>query len=222
MYFPPGTEELCMKRLLLLTLLVSCSHLEQKLERPSWVSGVRFGEEASRVDGGKKVFYRRIGGSARLSREISCIQAQGFAEADLKKEHPYQDSIPFKTEVVFYDEEYRDCAVTISVDKKYLSEALSRRRDIASLEGLTEDDAVEILKARTAKAERFALTGLTRPEFEKFTEDKVVLLQGQDLCQRGLATQTFSIHGSMHVCWQGNHILGYCTLRDQQCWTKTP
>ena len=207
-----------MRNLALLLLCLACAHYEEKAEVPSWVSAIRSGEESLRVTQGSKIFFRRIAGGPAVTRQTSCELVVMKAQEDIKKEFPGQ-TVPHNVEILFYDTEHSDCAVTISVD--------TRKRDVASVpeksEGeFTEDDVASLLVERSETAIKFALTGLTVEEFEKFSKEKVVLNQGEGLCSTFFRTQQYSIHGLTHVCWNNNNISGYCTSRTSQCWVRTP
>ena len=139
------------------------------------------------------------------------------AQEDMKKEYP-GETIPHTVEVLFYDDFHKDCAVTLSVDHN--------KRDVASVpksaDEISEEDVSRILVERSETAIKFALTGLTLPEFEKFAKDKVVVNSGEGLCSTFFRTTRYSVHGLTHVCWTNNNIQGYCTSRTNQCWVRTP
>ncbi len=207
-----------MKKLLLLILCFACSHHEDMNSVPSWVSRVRSGEESLRVPHGSKIFYRRIAGGPSVSKQTSCELVVMKAQEDIRKEFPDQ-VIPHQVEVLFYDREHQDCAVTISVDTK--------KRDIASVpvktgNEISEDEVSRLLVERSETAIKFALTGLTVEEFEKYANEKVVVNSGESLCSSFFRTQQYSIHGLTHVCWTSNNVQGYCTTRTKQCWVRTP
>lgn len=221
-----------MKNLFVLLLLVSCAHqLPPKEVHPSWVTGIRSGEEALKVTQGSKVFYRRIAGSPQMARQASCDLAVMRVEDDIRKEYPLA-KVPFNVDVVYYDKEHADCAVTGSVDASFaarqaemrsqLASEEQRVRDLASQDQVTEDDAAQILIQRGEIASRFALTGLTKEDFEKFTKNRVSFVTGEGPCSRYLHSESFSIHGTTQVCWKNEHIAGYCTAKDGICWTKQP
>ncbi len=118
-------------------------------------------------------------------------------------------------EVLIFDEKFQDCAVTLSVDV--------RTREVASIPVVNvEDEVASLLVERSETAIKFALTGLTLEEFEKYARDKVVVNSGEGLCSAFFGTQQYSIHGLTHVCWTNNNIQGYCTSRTKQCWVRTP
>jgi hypothetical protein len=221
-----------MVKLFLLSLLASCALAPHSLDRPDWVTAIRNGDEALKVPHGSKVYYRRIAGSPQYSRQVSCELAVRKAEEDLKKEYPLQGQLPFTVEVIFYDPQFHDCAVTISVGQDLASkyaevkeqhqDYLRRRDQLNAQETVTAEEAAELLQLRSQSAMEFAITGLTREEFEKFAKDKVHLnLAGGD-CQRAFRAPAYSVHGTTQVCWQGEHVVGYCTGLDRQCWTRTP
>jgi hypothetical protein len=217
-----------MKSLILLAFLVSCSHEPLKITRPHWVEAVRSGEEAMKVNHGAKIFYRRIAGSPDLTKQTACNLVVMKAEEDLKKEYP-NTKIPYAVEVLFYDEEHKDCAVTISVARtvqvevaKSDIEIIGRKIALSEKDIVTEDEAGEIVKLRSEIAAKFALTGLTKEEFEKFAKDKVNLITEKNMCSGYFRTDSYSIHGLTHVCWKGDIVAGYCTQNDKQCWTRTP
>lgn len=207
-----------MRTLSLLLLTIACSHYEEKASAPSWVSAIRSGEEALRVTQGSKIYFRRIAGGPSVTRQTSCELVVMKAQEDMKKEFP-GDVVPHNVEVLFYDQEHQDCAVTLSVDP--------RRRDMASVEEkssdeITEEHVSKILVERSETAIKFALTGLTLEEFEKFSKEKVVINSGEGLCSSFFRTEQYSVHGLTHVCWTNNNIQGYCTSRTGQCWVRTP
>lgn len=208
-----------MKKLILLFLVFSCSHHEELSPVPSWVAAIRSGEETLRVPHASKIYYRRIAGGPNLSKETSCELVVMKAQEDIKKEFPDQ-VIPHQVEVLFYDREHHDCAVTISVD--------TRKRETASVpvktgNEISEDDVSRLLVERSETAIKFALTGLTLDEFEKYSREKVVVNEGESLCSAFFRTQQYSVHGLTHVCWtSSNNVQGYCTTRTKQCWVRTP
>lgn len=207
-----------MKRLALLFLCFSCSHHEPVSVAPSWVSSIRTGEGALRVSQGSKIFYRRIAGGPTVSKQTSCELVVMKAQEDMRKEFPRED-LPHNVEVLYYDLEHRDCAVTLSVDP--------RKRQIAgesekSTNEFSEDDVSRLLVERSETAIKFALTGLTLEEFQEFSKQKVVMNSGEGLCSAFFRTHSYSIHGLTHVCWTNNNIQGYCTSRTGQCWVRTP
>ncbi len=206
-----------MKRLLLLLVCVACSYHDEKSHAPSWVDAIRNGEETLKVASGSKTFYRRVAGGPSVSRQTSCELVVMKAQEDIKKEYP-GEIIPHSVEVLFYDNFHQDCAVTLSVDHK--------KRDVASVpksaNDISEDEVSQLLVERSETAIKFALTGLTLEEFEKFAKDKVVVNSGEGLCSTFFSTTQYSVHGLTHVCWTNNNIQGYCTSRTNQCWKRTP
>jgi hypothetical protein len=205
-----------MRYLFLFILSLSCSHKAQ-IERPHWVSAIRSGEEALKVSFGSKTFYRRIAGSSDVSKQTSCNLVIMKAEEDLRKEYPSGEKLPYAVEVLYYDPEYKDCAVTISTSRNPSIERLPSSEELSR-----EEEASDLVLKRSEAAARFALTGLTRLEFEKFTNEKVTLLNELNLCSNVFRTNVYSIHGTTHVCWKSDVVSGYCTLKDRQCWTRTP
>lgn len=197
-----------------LIFVAACSHPQLLKETPSWVQGLRSGEESLKVVYGSKHFYRRLAGSSSLSKDASCSQAVALAETDIKKEFPYADKIPYSLDALFYDETHKDCAVTVSV--------LSAQRNKIERVPASEDEATELVQKRTETAIRFALTGLTKAEFEKFSQENVKLISDAGICYKGFKTQTYSIHGLTQICWKEESILGYCSMKDSLCWKKTP
>jgi len=222
-----------MKLLLPLLFAVSCAHqVLEVIERPAWVEAVRSGEESLKVFHGDKVYYRRIAGSSELSKEKSCELAVIKAEEDIKKEYPLFPRIPFNVEVLVYDREHQDCAVTASIDSQlekqyetvkaqYLS-SVSRQDELREQEHVTEDEVTELLQLRAETATRYAQVGLTKDEFEKYTKDKVYLSEGDGECERVFRAPAYSNHGTTQVCWKGEHVVGYCTTTNNTCWKKTP
>lgn len=185
--------------------------------KPHWVDSIRSGEETLKVVHGSKTFYRRIAGSAAVSKQTSCNLVIMKAEEDLRKEFPNVPKIPYAVEVLFYDIDHQDCAVTISI-----SNNMPVAREVASEEVIAEDEASALVKSRSDLAMKFAMTGLTKPEFEKFAKDKVEIINEENLCSPYFKTNSYSIHGLTHVCWKGDIVAGYCTTKDKQCWIRTP
>lgn len=221
-----------MKTLFVLLFLVSCAHEPVKEVGPNWVSGIRTGEESLKVSQGTKTYYRRVAGNAEIPKQTSCELAVIKAEEDIKKEYPLLPKIPFSVEVLFYDEEYKDCAVTLSVNanlshqyaeiKKLHEDSLKYRQELLSKTNVTADEAAEILKIKSEMAIEYALTGLTKVDFEKYTHETVVVNEGTNLCSPVFMTDSYSIHGTTHICWVADTIKGYCTVKDKVCWNRTP
>ncbi len=233
MYAFPLSEKKPMRLLLLSFLLISCAHQAPPVvSAPAWVEAVRTGEGSLKSTHGPKVFYRRIAGDAQFTREVSCGLAVTKAEEDIKKEYPLFPRIPFTVEVMYYDPTLKDCAVTVSVlsdlGSRYgelqaqYRQAVQRRDELEAKEHVTEDEVTEMLQLRAETAQRYALVGLTREEFEKFAKEKVQVQEGEGQCQRFFRTPAYSVHGSTQICWKGEHVVGHCTAADGQCWTKTP
>jgi hypothetical protein len=202
---------------MLLLLSASCAQYPEII-RPAWVDSVRKGEETLKVTNGSKTYYRRIAGSPALTKQTSCNLVIMKAEEDLRKEYPLQAKIPYAVEVLYYDPEYRDCAVTISISPSTQTVV----REVASAELTKEDEASALILNRSELASKFALTGLTKSEFEQYANDKVNMLEEPNMCTGFFKTNTYSIHGTTHVCWKGEVVAGYCTSKDKQCWTRTP
>jgi hypothetical protein len=220
-----------MKYLLFLIFLASCSQTPT-VEAPAWVEAVRNGEETLKISHGQKTFYRRIAGTPELSKETSCNLAVTRVEETIKKDFPLVDRVPYSIEVLFYDNFHKDCAVTASVNSKFernvasldeiQKKAHQRRVELENKDTITEDEATEILQERALIASRFALTGMTKIDFEKFAKDKVSFNSDHALCSKYFSTGSFSVHGTTHVCWRGENVVGFCTMNDSRCWTKNP
>lgn len=219
-----------MKRLLLLSFLVACSHTEIRDPGPSWVHSIRSGEEQLKVQHGQKTFYRRVAGGPELSKQTSCELVIHKAEEDIRKEYPNLNHVSYTVEVLYYDDVKKDCAVTLSVDKQFEvkeqlvsdTSALDRLNQLKAKETASDLEVAEMLGLRSEVASKYALTGLTLDEFEKYTKEKVSLLQGEGLCSKTFRSPIFSIHGTVEICWQNNYVRGYCTPKSQQCWIRSP
>ncbi len=206
-----------MKSLFLFFIISSCSQLPPS--KPSWVDGIRLGNETLKLSNGSKTYYRRIAGSEALSKQTSCNLVIMKAEEDLRKEFPSELKIPYVVEVLYYDDEFKDCAVTISVSNSFQGRTISGVPDTIMRE---EDEASRLVLNRSERASLFALTGLEKSEFEKFANEKVQILNEKNMCSDVFHTNLYSIHGLTHLCWKGEVIAGYCTVKDRQCWTRTP
>lgn len=218
-----------MKKLFVLAFLVACSHGEVNNPGPSWVNGVRSGEEQLKVVQGKKTFYRRVAGGPDISKQSACELVIHKAEEDIRKEYPNLFHVSYTVEVLYYDDVKKDCAVTLSVDKQFETKellvsdtsSLERLNELKAKDTATDLEVAEILSLRSEVASKYALTGLTLDEFQKYTKEKVSLFQGEGLCAKTFRSPIFSIHGSVEVCWQNNYVRGYCTPKSQQCWIRS-
>jgi hypothetical protein len=208
---------------LMLLVLIACAHRPHPQTAPSWAESVRSGEGALKIQHGEKLYYRRIAGSPEFSRQTSCDLVIHKAQEDLRKDHQHA---PYVVEALYYDEHHRDCAVTLSVERGIASVPapelqLGRKSELSAKKTVSVEEAAELLSLRTETAAAYALTGLTRGEFEQFSQEPVVQLEGESLCESHFRTRTFSVHGLTQVCWLGDHVQGYCTTRTSQCWTRS-
>ena len=71
-----------MKKLLPLFILASCALSQTS---PSWVAGIRSGQEQLKIPQGEKIFYRRISGNSSQGKDEACDQAIQNAAEDIKK-----------------------------------------------------------------------------------------------------------------------------------------
>ncbi len=201
-------------RWMCLIVLAACAPLAPAPERPDWVSAVRNGDEALRVPHGSKTYYRRIAGGAEFSKQTSCDWAVQKAQEDIRAEYPGV-AVAHAVEVVYYDREHRDCAVTLSVGGRVVPVAEAAAMPVETL------DASDLLQQRSRAAMEHALTGLKREEFERFVGDTAVVTEQSAECQQAFRTPASSTHGSVQVCWRADQVVGYCTGVDRQCWTRS-
>lgn len=210
-----------MRIIFFIFFLSSCSGQRLVTKAPSWVEAIRSGDESLKVTNGNKTFYRRIAGSKELSQQTSCNLVVMKAEEDLKKEFPHVSKIPYVIEVLYYDKNHNDCAVTISIQGAHQIRAIASSLKVDE-EIQSEDEASRLVLLRSDLAMKYALTGLTKIEFERFSNEKVHLITEKNHCSSVFNTNVYSIHGLTHVCWKGDVVAGYCTTKDKQCWTRTP
>lgn len=85
---------------------------------PSWVEGIRRGNDRLQVVVNDKLFFRRIAGENAPTKDAACKQTIDYIVQDIKNEYALFPDIPYRVEVLFYDEKHKDCAVTVSVIKK--------------------------------------------------------------------------------------------------------
>ena len=117
----------------LLSMLLSCSHhMQQDYATPSWVEGLRSGEESLKVFNGSKVLYRRILTSENEedAGEV-CRKTLSFVEDDIRKESIPDLNVPFTVEHVYFDKKYKDCSVTVSMNRDFMQkiDEVKRIRD---------------------------------------------------------------------------------------------
>jgi hypothetical protein len=125
----PGTHQLFRILLFILSLLFgsSCAIFSKfsKDSPPSWVSGIRSGDESLKVTNGNKIYYRRIlKASDDTDSQETCAKVLDLASKDIQNEFLYDGKIPYTLEYLHFDEEYEDCSVTLSISN-HLSSRLS-------------------------------------------------------------------------------------------------
>jgi hypothetical protein len=114
----------------LLLFFVSCSHFQRgKIDAPSWVQGIRSGDESLRVVNGNKLLYRRILKNSNDPADVVCAKALDLVSNDLKNEFLVETKVPYTLEYLHYDEAYKDCAVTISISTQ-ISTRLAEIKEI--------------------------------------------------------------------------------------------
>jgi hypothetical protein len=176
---------------LILLFASACTHNSS----PSWVQGIRSGEERLTLHNGEKLLFRRIAG-AGLKPDQACQKAIFEAEKDIQTANPDFSDLPYSVEVLYYDKAHEDCAVTLALNplkqakKAYSSEVLTRQQ----------------------LAEKYAITGLQMHEFMRLAKVKVV---DYDIDFRNECWQSFyksgaSYHGPVTICWIQGAIVGYC------------
>lgn len=188
-----------MKSFLPMLLIISaCSHTV-----PSWVEGIRSGEERLKVKNGTSTLFRRI--ASHTDQERACKSALINAENDIRNE--YGKDIPYTLEVLVYDKSHSDCAVTLSVGASNVKESIN----IVTPQKLVKD--------RSYLAEKYAITGLRKNEFEQFIKEPILNNSYYNQkCFKHFSTQEASIHGNVIVCWEYGVVAGYC--KDGECHKK--
>lgn len=92
----------------------------------------------------------------------------------------------------------------------------------------TADSVEGMIRNRQNKAERFAITGIKKDEFTKFTGESVSIeINSFTKCYEYFESAYVSYHGNTFVCWQGGlyegaSIVGYCKRSTQSCYHKIP
>jgi hypothetical protein len=183
-----------------------------------------------KVHNGSKFLYRRISGGPEFTREVSCELVVHKVEEDIRKERPHLLKIPFTVEVLYYDDERKDCAVTASVEEKLLQRTPSSSYDGHALERLdalkakkilSDLEVAELLSLRAQVASLYALAGLSLLEFQKYTKEDVSIIEGKGLCTRSFPQANYSVHGPVQVCWEHELVKGYCSSKTGQCWIRS-
>jgi hypothetical protein len=152
-------------------------------------------------------------------------------EEDIRKERPHWVKIPFTVEVLYYDHEKKDCAVTASVDENYLpqrepsssseKDSLDHIEALKTKKYLSDLEVAELLSLRAQVASLYALSGLSLVEFQKYTREEVSVIEGKGLCTRSFPQANYSVHGPIQVCWEHNLVKGYCSSKTRQCWIRS-
>lgn len=260
-----------MKILLFISLLFIIGCSSHQKEVPSWVNGIRSGEETHKVALGSKILFRRIAGSDSKDRETACEEAISKVEKDLNNHYPHFINIPYALEVLFYDDNYEDCAVTISVSSalhnKYeelkaikekfdlkeseLEKEIAKAKDenvvvqkkyneLAAFVRKNAHILVQVNKMETnidkiramivgqqEKAEAYAFTGLHFEHFQDYMKERLqkpnTYGAHKQLCWSNFKHLSSTDHGSIVICWSINKIiLGYCKVREGNCYSKWP
>lgn len=175
-----------MKLILLLHVLlfVGCAH---RTTSPSWVNGLRTGEISFKISQGKKIFFRRLAQGS--DRDFACESAYRMIKRDMSNEWPKHEKIAHTLEVMYFDENFSDCAVTVSVEIPVKPLSLSR----AEL------------------AEKFAISGFTEHAFMRQTGEKRVNMDFGGPCKKAYTYVGTTYHDSTIVCWSWTgFVLGYC------------
>lgn len=109
--------------LLPIFMIFSCSHntFNKAGRAPSWVEGVRNGEESLRVINGNRVFFRRILSQKQEHPDETCSNVLRLVQRDLANESIDEIIVPHSLEYLLFDHEAKECAVTISVGTDLLS-----------------------------------------------------------------------------------------------------
>jgi hypothetical protein len=192
-------DKASMKAIIPLLLIVACAHQAG----PSWVDGIRSGEERLKVKNGTNTLFRRI--ASDESQEKACKKALISAENDIRNE--YNADVPYTLEVLVYDKAQADCAVTLLVGTAKVQEPV----EVVSPQKLVKD--------RSYLAQKYAVTGLRKEEFEWYIKEPVVNETYYDqICRRNFDTESGSIHGNVRVCWRHRLIVGYCIYNE--CMSK--
>lgn len=180
-----------MKALLLL-LLFGCA---SKSPSPSWVDGVRTGEERLTVQNGNKLLFRRIAGTG-AAPDQACQAAIFHAEQDIRLSRPDLENVPYSVEVLYYDPHHQDCAVTLAVNP--------HKRGRNSVR--------QLVQHRLSLAEKYAITGLEMDKFMSLAKVKIINLDidFRNQCWQNFYKSGASYHGPVTICWKEAKIVGYC------------
>jgi hypothetical protein len=194
-----------MNKLIALAFVCSCAHHENYA--PSWVSGIRSGDEGLKVSSSGKTFYRRLG--------QTCEKAIELAEQDIERDN--QKLVKYTLEVLYNDSRHNDCAVTLSVNRANFEAVVTSDRP-------DDLEVRNILRQRAVTAIKNAYTGMTYPAFKYLTKDAapVVVVDYTAPCFQSFRSVKTSIHGTAHICWNNGVVVGYCDTREGNCGTKNP
>jgi hypothetical protein len=126
-----------------MTFLSGClSHFDTVSQKdiPSWVHGIKSGEESLRIINGNRIFFRRIVSDDSLNKDEMCEKALSEVKNDLQSESSINVKIPYTLDYLLYVPKFESCAVTISVS----NEVLSRVQEIKSLNEKYEEEISRI------------------------------------------------------------------------------
>lgn len=87
---------------------------------PSWIQGIRNGDESLRVVNGDRVFFRRLLTQNDEGSEELCARVLALVQEDLNNESALGVRLPFTLDYLLYDPLMRECAVTISISSNLL------------------------------------------------------------------------------------------------------
>lgn len=174
-----------MKTIMLILLFVSCSH---KPLAPDWVRSLRSGEERFKITNGNSLLFRRIAGG--YTREHACDVAIAQTKADIKAEYPQYEKVAQSLEVLYYDQDQQDCAVTMSVPTPVRTSPLTR----------------------SERAEKYAINGTKKAEFARLMGEQLYVgYDHKSACWQAFYQSGASYHDATSVCWQFGEVVGYCT-----------
>ena len=144
-------SEVVMKNLLILFIIFFTIQVyAREDEVPSWVQGIRSGQEGIKLVIGNKIFYRRQVANIDDDKNTTCQKAIEATEESLKAEITFDVKIPYTLELIFYDEKIKDCSVTISVaptlmNKLFEIEAFKKneKKERATIEARLKESKAE-------------------------------------------------------------------------------
>jgi hypothetical protein len=168
--------------LIVLTCACGSFNKREALEHlPSWIQGIRSGDESLRVVNGDRVFFRRLIAQKEEDAEELCSRVLALVQDDLNNESAQGIRLPFTLDYLLYDPSMRECAVTISVS----SSLIGKVAEIKVMKEKHDEEKKELIRSYEEESKhRIELQAEIKKlqifiANNKHLAEKVSLLQGK-------------------------------------------